>query len=236
MNFLTDTTKRFLIILIALAHIFVLNTALLTQVLAAGNATLSLSPSSSSVANGTNFDVQIVLNTGGARTSGTDISLRFDQTKLNIVDIKNGSIYDQYVGKNINNTSGIVTISGLASSTSSLYTGTGTFATITFKAVGSGTASVTFNYTAGNKNDTNVADFDTQDEALSNVTNGSYTITGGGSSSGSTTNGTSGTSGNSQTGSLPVTASSFPLILIAVVSVLLLGSGIYFWKFYKRAQ
>lgn len=203
---------------------------------AAGSATLALSPSSSTVASGSTFDVQIILNTGSSNTSGTDVSLKFDKDKLNIVDIKNGTIYDQYVGKNINNASGVATISGLASSTSSLYKGTGTFATITFRAISGGTAAVTFNYTPGNKNDTNVADFDTQDEALSSVTNGSYTITG---SSTTTTTGTTNTTTTTTTttkGGLPVTASSLPFILLIITSILLVGSGIYFYKFYKKAQ
>jgi len=189
---------------------------------AAASASLALSPSSSSVTNGQTFDVAITLNTGGANTSGTDISLRFDKDKLNIVDIRNGTIYDQYVGKNINNTTGIATISGLASSADSLFTGTGTFATITFRAVGSGTAAVTFNHTPGNKNDTNVANFDTQEEALASVTNGSYTV--GGSSTTTNTTTTTGTT------NLPVTANVLPLILLTFASVALVGGGFFIYR------
>jgi hypothetical protein len=203
-------------------------------VFAASNATLALSPSSSSATVGSTFDVQIVLNTGGSNTSGTDISLRFDKDKLNIVDIKNGTIYNQYVGKNINNTTGISTISGLASTTTTLFKGTGTFATITFRAVAPGTAAVTFAYTPGNKNDTNVADFDTQEEALSSVTNGSYTITGtGGSTTTTNTSTTTGTTPTTRRG-LPVTANALPLIILTATSLLFVGGGFYFYKFFKK--
>lgn len=203
-----------------------------SSVYAAASATLSLSPNSSSVANGQTFDVNIVLNTAGTNTSGTDISLRFDKDKLNIVDIKNGTIYDQYIGKNINNTTGIATISGLASSTDSLFTGTGTFATITFRAVGSGTAAVTFNHTPGNKNDTNVANFDTQEEALGSVTNGSYTIGGGSASTGSTSTNT--TTTTTSTTNLPVTANVLPLILLTLTSIGLVGGGFFVYRSFHR--
>lgn len=201
---------------------------------AAASATLALSPSTSSIANGQTFEVAIVLNTTGVNTSGTDISLRFDKDKLNIVDIRNGTIYDQYVGKNINNTTGIATISGLASSSDSLFTGTGTFATITFRAVGTGTAAVTFNHTPGNKNDTNVANFDTQEEALGSVTNGSYTI-GGSSGSSTTTTGSTTTTTNTTTTTgtatnLPVTANVWPLILLTMASVTLVGGGFFIYR------
>lgn len=204
-----------------------------TGALAAASATLALSPNTSSVAVGQTFDVAIVLNTGGANTSGVDISLRFDKDKLNIVDIKNGTIYDQYIGKNINNATGVATISGLASSTDSLFTGTGTFATITFRALTAGTAAVTFNHTPGNKNDTNVANFDTQEEALGAVTNGSYTITGSGSN-GTTT--TSGSKGGSSTTNLPVTANVLPLILLTFTSILLVGGGFFVYRSFHKGQ
>ena len=56
----------------------------------AGAATLGLSPSSKSTTNGTNFDVQILLNTTGTMTSGTDAYIRFDPAVFQVVD-KNSS-------------------------------------------------------------------------------------------------------------------------------------------------
>src|SRR3989344_211034 len=218
---------KFVFVLLVLINVV----ATFNSVSAAAAATLALSPNSSSVANGQTFDVAIILNTGGANTSGTDISLRFDKDKLNIVDIRNGTIYDQYIGKNINNTTGIATISGLSSSTDALFTGTCTFATITFRAVGAGTAAVTFNHTPGNKNDTNVANFDTQEEALASVTNGSYIVAGSGSSS---TTSNTGTSTTTSTNNLPVTANVLPLVLLTLTSLALVGGGFFVYRSFHK--
>jgi hypothetical protein len=220
--------KNFIYVVLAS---LVLNIFMVSEVSAAVAATLALSPNSSNVGVGQTFDVAIVLNTGGSHTSGTDISLRFDKDKLNIVDIKNGTIYDQYVGKNINNTTGVATISGLASSADSLFTGTGTFATITFRAIAPGTAAVTFAHTPGNKNDTNVADFDTQGEALATVTNGSYVISGTGSGS---TSGSTGSTTTTTTTRLPVTSSALPLVILSLTSIALVVGGFMLYRSLKK--
>jgi len=208
----------------------------------AANATLSFSPASSAVTTGTSFDVQIILNTGGSNTSGTDVYVHFDKSKLSLTDITPGSIYNQYVGKAIDNAQGTAAISGLSTDVSSLFKGTGTFATFHFQPLAQGTATVTFDFTPGNQNDSNVADFDTQEDVLTSVTNGTYQISGAGSTSSNNSN-TSGStttsSGNNAVGGpsggqLPVTADLLPIIILSGSSLFLIGTGIFLFHFIRH--
>jgi hypothetical protein len=158
------------------------------------SATLSLSPASGSFTAGHTFDIQVILNTGGAKVVGTDIYINYPKDILALEDIVNGTIFGQYVGKQINNGAGTASLSGLATSVDVLFSGTGTFATLKFKGLKQGTANVTFTFTPGTRNDSNVADNETKTDILSSVTNGTYTITGGvgGTGGGATTNSGSG--------------------------------------------
>lgn len=187
----------------------------------AASATLSLSPASGSYNVNDNFDVNIVLNAGGAKIGGVDIYyITFDQTKLNLVDIVNGTIFEQYVGKSINNSNGTAAISGMVNSAQDSFTGTGTFATLKFKAVSAGTSEVKFTFTPGNTRDTNTVDFDTLGDVLTSVVNGTYTVTGTGGTTGTTV------SGPTATKTLPVTANETPTILILLFGTILIFAGI----------
>ena len=196
-------------------------------------ATLSLSPSGGSYLVNQTFDVSILLDTQGADTSGVDAIVLFDNSKLNLTDITHGTIYDQYIGENISNAGGRATISGLANSTASLFTGTGTFATLKFRTIGTGTANVSFSYTQGNKNDTNVGVINQPGDSLTSVQNASYTISGSGTvanptaaqAATSTTTTTTSSSNN-----LPVSGSSLPAIIIAMIGGFFLWLGSLFGK------
>jgi hypothetical protein len=198
--------------------------ATIVPTFAAGTATLSLNPANSTVPAGKNFTVSIVLNTGGAQTSGADVMISFDSQKLYLTDITAGTTYDQYVGKTIDNSKGTAAISGLASSTSKLFSGTGTFATLNFQAKSGGNAAVTFNFTPNNLNDTNVADYASTTDALSAVTNGMYVISGSGAA-GSTTNTTTTSTTATTASQLPVTSGSLLTGILAFFSGVLLVIG-----------
>jgi hypothetical protein len=202
-------------------------------------ATLALSPSSGTYLVNQTFDVSVVLDTSGAETGGTDVIVLFDNTKLNLIDILPGSLYVQYIGENISNSTGRATISGIASSTSNLYSGAGTFATLRFRTLETGTANVSFEYTLNNLNDTNVAVINKSGDSLTSVQNATYTIStstssntptatpGSGSSTTSTTSTTTTatTTYTQPTGNdnMPVSGSSIPALLIAIVG------GFFLW-------
>lgn len=148
----------------------------------AGSATLSLSPISGTFNKACTFSLDLVLDTGGAETDGTDSILLFDPTRVNVTNIRSGTIYNDYPGNNFDNQTGKVTVSGLAS-VSQAYKGKGTLATVDFVVVSSAPAGATqikFDFDPNNKEkttDSNVVERGTSSaDALNQVVHGSYVI------------------------------------------------------------
>lgn len=159
---------------------------LLTLVLAfpsyALAATLSLSPSSGTFNKGCQVSLDINLDTTGADTDGTDAILIYDNTRLTATSIDtelDQKIYSDYPGSNIDDVTGKVTVSGLAS-VSTPFNGKGTLAKINFtvkEAAPIGITQVKFDFSPGGKTtDSNVVQRGTVADVLNSVTNGSYTI------------------------------------------------------------
>ena len=153
-------------------------------------ATLSLSPSSGAFNKTCSFALEVKLDTTGVETDGTDAIIFYDQGKLTATSILSGSIYADYPGNNIDDATGQVTVSGLAS-VSSGFKGMGTLATINFtvkEAAAAGATKISFDFDASNKGkttDSNVVERGTVVDVLGSVVNGNYTI-GSGSCSGGT--------------------------------------------------
>lgn len=145
-------------------------------------ATLSLSPSSYSVSVNNAFAVKVVVNTGGQSAYGADINrLGFNPSILQVVDADSGTTGVQIspgvlmpltIINKVDNTGGSIQFSQLATP-GSTFNGSGNLATITFRAVGTGTANVTFDFTLGSGADTNVAGLG--GDLLGSVTNGAFT-------------------------------------------------------------
>lgn len=154
-------------------------------------ASLSLSPTSGTFNKGCPFNLEVKLDTSGAQTAGTDAIVIYDNTKLSATNVTTGSIYADYPGTSPDDATGKVTISGLASFSSS-FSGTGTLATINFTVkdtAGTGATIVKFDYDPSGKSataqclssgantcDSNVVSKDNIADVLSSVVNGSYTI------------------------------------------------------------
>jgi len=109
-----------------------------------GQASLILSPSSGLYSVGDTFDVAVVLNTNGTETDATDALLRYDPGVLEVVDmdpdiagiqVTMGNLYPA-VSENIADpTVGIVRMG--ARNSNGTFNGTGTFATVRFRALAS---------------------------------------------------------------------------------------------------
>ncbi len=144
-------------------------------------ATLALSPASGTFNKGCSFSVDIKLDTTGAQTDGTDAIIKYDNSKLSATSINSGTIYADYPGNSIDESTGKITTSGLAS-VSSAFTGSGTLATINFtvkEGASTGATIVSFDFDVNNKTnttDSNVVQRGTIADILSSVTNGNYTI------------------------------------------------------------
>lgn len=146
-------------------------------------ATLSLSPATSTINRGCSTPVQILLDTQGTNTDGTDAILFYDPTRFNVStsSISNGTIYPDYPGNVVDSQAGKISISGLAS-VATPFTGQGTLATINLQVLDNaptGATSVTFDFDASDKaktTDSNVVERNTIADVLNQVTNGQYTI------------------------------------------------------------
>src|SRR3990167_1935016 len=116
-----------------LVSVFVLTACYLllaTSALASG-ATLSLSPASGTFNQGCSFSMDVLLDTGGIPTDGTDAILFYDPTRFNVTKIRSGTIYSDYPGNTIDAQNGKISMHGLAS-ISSAFTGQGVLASIDF--------------------------------------------------------------------------------------------------------
>lgn len=156
-------------------------TVILSPPVYAQTASLSLSPSTGTFNKSCTFSLQISLNTGGVQTDGTDAILVYDSARFSATSISSGTIYPDFPGNNIDDVSGKITISGLAS-ISSPFSGSGTLATINFTVKDSaqtGATEIKFDFDPTDKaktTDSNVVERGTVSDILNSVTNGSYTI------------------------------------------------------------
>lgn len=155
-------------------------------------ATLSLSPATGNANKGCVFSVDILLDTQGAQTDGTDVILTYEPSKLTLAttDITIGKIYADYPGNSVDPQAGKISISGI-SSVSDAFNGKGTFATLKFKVspTATGNTTVKFDFNPNDKTkttDTNVVERGTIADVLTQVTDGSYTIGSGACGTGGT--------------------------------------------------
>ena len=149
------------------------------------SATLALSPASGSHGTNNIFSVNVMLDTHGSSVQGVDIiSLHYDPSLLEVQDedvsaigvqVAPGVLMQNTVFNMADSAAGTITFSQITASGGS-FTGSGVLAVIRFKALSSGSAAVTFDFTQGNTADTNVASngFD----ILASVTNASYALSG----------------------------------------------------------
>lgn len=158
-------------------------------------STLSVSPSTQNVSVGSTFTVNVNLDTQNTSIDGVDLRyLNYNPSLLQVEDanvstsgiqIAPGNLMAMTLVNKVDQSLGRITFSQVTGGNTK-YRGSGTLATITFRALAAGTANLTFNYTANNTTDTNVAA--NGSDSLTAVVNGSYTIGGGSSSSNTTTN------------------------------------------------
>lgn len=147
-------------------------------------ATLSLSPASGTFNKGCPVTLDINLDTTGSETDGTDAILIYDNTRFTATSIDTElpqKIYSDFPGSNIDDTTGKVTISGLAS-VSTAFNGKGTLAKVNLtvkETAPTGATQVKFDFDANDKSktiDSNVVQRGTVADILTSVTNGNYTI------------------------------------------------------------
>jgi LPXTG-motif cell wall-anchored protein len=145
-------------------------------------ASLSLSPAAATKSIGDTFNVDVVLDTGGDAVSGATAIINYDAAKLQVVNnqLLQGTIFNQSPLTNtVNTTTGQIQYD--SGSLGATYTGHGTMATIQFKTIAAGTATVSFVFDANATADTSLVAAASGPTNLLTVANsGTYTITSGG--------------------------------------------------------
>ncbi len=151
----------------------------------ASAATLSVSPAQQTVKTGEVFTVTVRLDTQGTSIDGVDLRyLTFNPSLLQVQDANSSqagvqitpdSLMALTVLNSADNSMGKIAFSQVATG-GTKYKGSGILATISFKAVAGGTASLMFNHTPKSTTDSNVAA--AGEDVLTAVINGSYTISG----------------------------------------------------------
>lgn len=143
---------------------------------------LTLTPTSSSIVNGTNFEVIIGVASGTETASGVDVVGTFDASKLEIVSInKSGTVFTMDSLQSLtDNTLGKFSFSAYDTSGTTVVDETlnGNLAVVIFKTKTTGTASVNFTCQTGSTIDSNIMK-STSVDIIDCSTNqsGSYTIT-----------------------------------------------------------
>lgn len=169
--------KRFL-----LPIIFITVFALSRPAVAYAAASLSLSPASATKAVNDTFSVDIVLDTGGDAVGGATAILTYDTARLQVVgsSLTVGPIFGSGTAPFTNT---VDTATGQirydSGTLGTAYTGQGTLATITFRAVAVGTAPVNFVFNPSATTGTSLVAASTgPTNLLTTVNNGTYTISG----------------------------------------------------------
>ncbi|MEK7520283.1 MAG: cohesin domain-containing protein [Patescibacteria group bacterium] len=161
---------------------------------AAVTASLSLSPASGTYGVGDTFSVAVVLDTKGNQVYGADVFyLRYNPALLEVIDddagtagiqITPGTLMPTTLFNTVNVTTGTIAFSQVTN-TGATYSGSGTVATAHFRTVSEGIANVAFDFAPGNTADSNVASG--EEDILSSVVNGAYTVGTSGSGTSPTT-------------------------------------------------
>lgn len=128
---------------------------------------------------GDKFIVSIIVDSSKA-TDGVDVILRYDPKTLRVISnslkvpITTGTIYNNYPLNRVDEKSGNVYLSGIASATPVVPKGV--LGTIQFQTKTAGSTSVSFGFTKGATNDSNVTETKTAKDVLELVNNLSLNV------------------------------------------------------------
>lgn len=140
--------KRIVIILISLITLLAIPASVFLTMRnqelrkkAAPATTLTLTPTALTKAVGEEFTLEVRMDTGGNQIVAVDLKLAFDATKLEAEWIHNGTMFPNILSSGVVGT-GTISMALGATNTTTPITGTGTVATIKFKALAATTAPV----------------------------------------------------------------------------------------------
>lgn len=148
------------------------------KVLAAGS--FSLVPATGT---GSEFTVQLVVDTGGESTIESDAVLHYDPAILQVTSVTFGDLYPENI-KNEDPANGMLSMYSFfsGSNPTDVFQGSGVLATIRFTGLVSGSSDVTIDCTKGSTSDSNIISSTTGGDILEcqRIENGVYTVAGAG--------------------------------------------------------
>lgn len=122
---------------------------------AATGALLSFSPAQKAVRVGESFDVELLLDTKGIETSGTDVIINYDPTVIEVLNVRPGLLYQKYPLNEVDAAGGKIGLSGIAVPPKP-FSGKGTLAYLKLKALKKGAATLSIEFTKAQTTDSNV--------------------------------------------------------------------------------
>lgn len=139
----------------------------------ASDAQISLTASKSVLKVGDKVVVNVNVSTNRHSVSGVDLILKYDPKILQASSSSfiKSSIFPDYPLINVDNSKGIISISGVAGLNKKYFNGTGSFGSITFSAQALGQTSLDIQFTKGSTTDTNVFDAISNQDVLGKVSN-----------------------------------------------------------------
>lgn len=195
-------------------------------------ATLDFDPDATTVAPNGSFTVDVDLEAGTQQVASTDIYIVYDDTFLEVQQVTAGSFFP-LVQPNTE-TKGRLYIAGTVTSQGDFKTGTGTVATLSFKALQAGSTTISFdcNNSASDKskivqNDTSATNIIDCESLLTHNVTISTTDTPTSNAQSSSTTGSSTTDTTSGTGgTLPASGIYEDMISYAITGSILLAAGV----------
>ncbi len=143
---------------------------------AEAGARLSFSPAQKVVEIGEEFEVELILDTKGVETSGTDAIIGYDPTVIEILGVRPGLLYQKYPVNEVDTESGKVGFSAIATPPSS-FSGRGILAYLKLRALKAGAANLKIEFEKGQTTDSNVVQAQSGGkDILDKVINAYYSI------------------------------------------------------------
>lgn len=118
-------------------------------------------------------EVKILIDTKGRKITGADAVIKYNPELIEIVgDPLPGKIFPVYPINKVKIDKGIVTTTGtITNPDQPVFSGIGQFATLTIKALKVGETNLTFEFSPGKTNDSNLAEKDSTKDILSKTSN-----------------------------------------------------------------
>jgi hypothetical protein len=202
---------------------------------AEAEANITLSPSTKTIAVNEFVDASVILDTGGAASSGSDFILVWSPASaLEIQEASHVSygstqLFTSNTPSRDNTNGKVISISTMSVATST-FSGKGTLATIKFKAKAAGTVTLTFECASGSRSDTNVWSSGSDIINCDQTTGAKWTITPAGTvTTPAPTSRSIGATGSAETkGGLPNSGAFEVTLALGLGGFLLLGFGLFF--------